>query len=300
MKWFKKKERALPEDTVCRNCGAQTVGRYCHECGQDLLAGVGQPILKLITQILDNVFALEGKTPRSIAHLLVRPGFLSEEYRIGKVNRYVHPVKLFWMSSLIFFAFFISQMDFDNNQNKITSEEVVKIELNNNTSPTDSLTNNTTNDKIKEEKIKKIYKEFQAFMIKNVPKYAPYTTFLLIPIFALLLAWLFRRKKLFYMFHLVFALHFHTFLWIFCSILLIIHIIIPKFEFPDWLSFILFLTPGVYLAIGLHRFYHTKSRWQAIRKAIGITLLYVLLITIVTILLLGLVVRIFFPEIINF
>ena len=297
MKWFKKKERALPEDTVCRNCGAQTVGRYCHECGQDLLAGVGQPILKLIMQIFDNVFALEGKTPRTLAHLMIRPGFLSEEYRIGKVNRYVHPVKLFWMSSLIFFALLISQMDFDNNQNKITSEEIVKIESTDQASPTDSLTNNTTSEKVKEEKKRKAQEDFRVFALKNIPKYAPYTTFLLIPIFALLLAWFFRRKKLFYMFHLVFALHFHTFLAIFCSILLIVGIFTPNFDFPSWLSLTLFLTPGIYLVIGFHRFYRTKSWWQAVLKAIGITLLYVILIFTVTVLLIISVMLIFFPEI---
>jgi len=97
----------------------------------------------------------------------------------------------------------------------------------------------------------------------------------------------------------VFALHFHTFLWIYCSILLIIEIFTPKFEYPDWLSFILFLTPGVYLTFGFHRFYQTKSWWKAIRKAIGITLLYALLIVIVTILLLILVMWIFFPEILT-
>ena len=300
MKWFKikKKERTLPEDMVCRNCGAQTVGRYCHECGQDLSAGVGQPVLQLIVQIFDNVFALEGKTPRSLAHLLIRPGFLSQEYHIGKIIRYVHPVKLFWMSSLIFFALLIGQMDFDNNQNKINSEEIVKIDYKTDSSPTDSLTINGTNDKDKEEKIEKFYEEFRAFMLKNIPKYAPYTAFLLIPIFALLLAGFFRRKKLFYMFHLVFALHFHTFLWIFCSILLIIDIFIPKF--PDWLSFLLFLTPGVYLAIGFHRFYQTKSRWHAVLKAIGIGMLYFILIIVVTILLLVAVLLIFFPEILSF
>jgi len=297
MKWFKKKERALPEDTVCRNCGAQTVGRYCHECGQDLLAGMGQPILKMIAQIFDNVFALEGKTPRSIAHLMIRPGFLSEEYHLGKINRYVHPMKLFWMSSLIFFAIFISQMDFDNNQNKITSEDIVKIDYTKDNSTTDSLTNNGSPVKEQEDKINKFQEEFKAFVIKNIPKYAPYTAFLLIPIFALLLAWFFRRQKLFYMFHLVFALHFHTFLWVFCSLLLIIGIFTP--EFPNWLSFLIFLIPGVYLAIGFRRFYHTKSWWQTVRKAIGIGLLYFFLVIVVTGLILGLVIFIFFPEILT-
>ena len=130
MKWFKRKKRTLPEDLICRNCGGQTVGRYCHDCGQDLLAGIGQPILKLIAQVLDNVFALEGKTPRTLVSLLFRPGFLSNQYQIGKIAHYVHPVKLFWMSTLIFFALLISQMDVSNLKNELSkSDSNINIEF---------------------------------------------------------------------------------------------------------------------------------------------------------------------------
>ena len=303
LKWFKKKECTLPEDKVCRNCGAQTVGRYCHECGQDLLTGVGKPILKLIAQILDNVFALEGKTPRTLACLLVRPGFLPEEYRMGKIIRYVHPVKLFWMSSLIFFALLFSQMNIEDNQHNTTnSKEILKIEYSTKPSSTDTdtLTNDSTDDA---EKTKELEEEFSAFFTKYVLKYAPYATFLLIPVFALLLAGFFRREKLFYMFHLVFAVHFHAFVWIYWSMEIAIGMIIKMFvqnvKYPDWLSFLILLIPGAYLSISFHRFYHTKSWWQAIRKTIGITAVYFLLILVVTVFLAILMVQLFFPEIAN-
>ncbi|MCL2246998.1 MAG: DUF3667 domain-containing protein [Lentimicrobiaceae bacterium] len=295
MKWFKKKERALPEDTVCRNCGAQTVGRYCHECGQDLSAGVGQPILKLITQVLDNAFALEGKTPRSLAFLLLRPGFLSNEYRKGKIIRYVHPVKLFWMSTLIFFALVISQMDLALSQNgNVTPNALMNIQISPDETSTDSLSDNSINNKDEGMTNEKFF-EFMRSSMKYFTKFAPYAAFLLMPIFALLLAFFFRRQKLFYMFHLVFAVHFHTFLWIYCSILLVIAIFTSNFNFPDWLSFLLFLVPGVYLSIGFHRFYHTKTRWQAVRKAIGIGILYFLLILIATFLLIAVAYVNYFP-----
>jgi len=264
MKWFKKKERSLPEDTVCRNCGAQTVGRYCHECGQDLLAGVGQPILKLIAQVLDNAFALEGKTPRTLINLIIRPGFLSKEYSTGRITRYVHPVKLFWMSTIIFFALVISQINLSD----------IKID-----EPTPEAI------------------DFATTLIHYFTKFAPYATFFLIPIFALLLACFFWRKKIFYLFHLIFAAHFHTFLWIFLSILLIINIFTPNFEYPEWLSFLLFLIPWVYLSIGFHRFYQTKTRWKAIKKSIGISMLYFSLVIAVTALLVILAAKLFFPEI---
>jgi len=301
MKWFKKKQRPLPEDTVCRNCSTQTVGRYCHECGQDLLAGVGQPIIKMTAHVFEHAFALEGKTPRTLFNLMFRPGFLPNEYFLGKINRYVHPVKLFWMSTLIFFALLIGRMDFDNLQPQVTTSENAKLSIQFNNTLTDSLANNSIQAHGEEEaeKIKKSL-EIGSVLVKYGAKFAPYTTFLLIPIFALLLAGFFWRKKLFYIFHLVFAVHFHTFLWIYLSILLIINMFTPKWTYPNWLSFLLFLIPGVYLAIAFHRFYHSKTRWQAVWKAFVIGILYFLLIIIVTVLLIGLAVHLFFPEIRNF
>ncbi|MCL2436152.1 MAG: DUF3667 domain-containing protein [Lentimicrobiaceae bacterium] len=299
MKWFKKRQRPLPEETVCRNCGTQTVGRYCHECGQDLFAGIGQPILKMTAHVFEHAFALEGRTPRTLFNLMFRPGFLPNEYYLGKINRYVHPVKLFWMSSLIFFALLIGGMNFDNLQPQVTTSGSAKINIHlKNNALADTLVNNQIQAHGEEdaEKINKAL-EIGSVLVKYGTKFAPYATFLLIPIFALLLAWFFWRKKLFYIFHLVFAVHFHTFLWIYFSILLIINMCTPKWTYPGWLSFLLFLIPGVYLSIAFYRFYHSKTRWQAVWKAIIIGILYFLLIIIVTMLLIVLVVRIFFPEV---
>jgi len=289
MKWFNRKKRTLPEESVCRNCGAQTVGRYCHECGQDRLTGIGQPILKLMAQVLDNAFALEGKTPRTLACLLFRPGFLSNQYQMGKIVHYVHPVKLFWMSSLIFFALLITQMDLSNLKNELTkSDSNIKIEFK---SKPDELTDEERN---------VVNKEKASEMISLVATYAnklaPYIAFLFIPIFALLLAGLFWRRKLFYIFHLVFAVHFHTFLWIYCSILLLFHIFTPTLVFPGWLNLLLFFIPGVYLAIAIRRFYHTKSWWKACTKTVGISLLYMILIFMATAFLIILFFKFFFPE----
>ena len=262
MKWLKKKARALPEDTTCRNCGAQTVGRYCHECGQDIHAGAKQSTIKLIGQALESLFSLDGKAPRTLAFLMTRPGFLSEEYHAGKVSSYVHPVRLFWMATLIFFALLIMFVNLGGDmQIKVSGEDV----------------NNT-------------------MFISNFFKYAPYLSFLFIPIFALLLALFFWKKKYYYMYHMIFTLHFHTFLWIFSSLLMVIHLFTPGLKYPEWLNMILFFTPGVYLTIALRRFYQTKSWWQAVWKAVLISLLYFILFAVIFAVIVGFVVKIFYPE----
>ncbi len=274
----KRKKRPLPADTTCRNCGAQTVGRYCHSCGQDILAGQGQPILTLTGQLLENAFALDGKTPITLACLMTRPGFLSEAYRLGRISRYVHPVKLFWMSTLIFFALLISGID-------VSEDKATNIKLPGGNSETKI-------EQTGQEGTKAGKNMTRAELANYLSTYVPYATFLLMPIFALLLALFFWRKKYYYMYHLTFAVHFHAFLWIYFSLLIIADRIIPdSMEYPGSITALLVFLPGIYLAIALRRFYQTAKRRTAVWKAILITLLYATLIIVVTILIALLVLR---------
>jgi len=197
---------------------------------------------------------------------------LSSEFRAGRINRYVHPVKLFWMSSLIFFGLLISQIDRDNTSGQnivtITSEDGERLDSS----------------------------EEAALLISLFSKYAPYVSFVLIPIFALMLALFFWRKKQFYMHHLIFTVHFHTYLWIYCGLLLIISLIIPGWEYPVWLKSLLIVMPGIYFSIALHRYYQTKTRWSAIWKAVVISLLYLFIIITVTVVIVFFVLKRFFPD----
>jgi hypothetical protein len=301
VKWFKKKNRVLPEEHVCRNCGAQTVGKYCHNCGQNIFTGSEQPIFHLFGQMLENAFALDAKAPRTLFFLMFRPGFLSAEYRAGRINRYVHPVKLFWMSTLIFFALLIFQITNSKNNDKdiisVKSNETVQSndtvqsnetaqQRNINFSFSSSKTSSLSINMDDPETIKQKSDETMNILINALSKYAPYITFLFIPIFALMLVLFFWRKKYYYVSHLTFTVHFHTFLWIFWSLLMLINILTHNWEFPDWLATLLFFIPGIYFAVALHRYYQTKTRWQAIWKAILISFFYFVLILTVTVFLL--------------
>jgi hypothetical protein len=290
MKWFKKKDRPLPEDGICNNCGAQTMGKYCHECGQNVFAGKEQPITHLFGQMLGNAFSLDAKTPRTLFHLMFRPGFLSTEYRAGRISRYVHPVKLFWMATLILFTLMVYQ-----TVNKEGGKKIIDINHNEANisilAPSDTLHTPSTKEYTDVKK-----QNNDQLVVNFLSKYAPYISFLFIPIFASLLALFFWRKKYYYISHLTFTVHFHTFLWIFWSILMLIDIFTPKWEYPQWLTFLLLIMPCVYFAIALHRYYKTKTRWQAIWKAILISLFYFILIIMVIILIITIMERLKFFE----
>jgi hypothetical protein len=285
MKWFKKKNPPLPEDCICSNCGAQTIGKYCHECGQNVFAGKEQPITHLFGQMLENAFSLDAKTPRTLFFLMFRPGFLSTEYRAGRISRYVHPVKLFWMATLILFALMVYQLSFNKKDNREIIHYESKTNPNSNSNglnialfqPPDTQQIPSTDE---DPEVKEQNQKYERILVNFLSKYAPYISFLLIPIFAFLLALFFWRKKYYYISHLTFTVHFHTFLWIFCSVLMLIDIL-THWIYPQWLAFLLLITPGIYFAIALHRYYKTKTRWQAVWKAILIMLLYFILILMV-------------------
>jgi hypothetical protein len=269
-----KKGREIPADATCRNCDAPALGRYCHICGQDIFAGEGRSLLSFIGNTLTIAFALDSKVLITLKYLFFKPGFLSSEYRLGRIVRYVRPVKLFWMSTLIFFALLFGT----NNQNSKTTITISgqKASTQITEQPTaEGLTTvepeNTTAPAEKTEEQKGISSEQ---LNKYIIAFAPYIAFFLIPIFAFLLKLFFYRKKYFYMYHLTFAVHFHSFLWILCSFLLIPNLFSSGWDMPSWLELFFLLLPGAYLMIALYRFYQPKRKWSVIWKSIVVTLLY--------------------------
>jgi hypothetical protein len=298
IKFRKKKKIVPPVDTFCRNCGVRNIGRYCHKCGQDTLADREQPIFLLVTQLFNKAFALDGRTLITLKNLMWHPGRLSIEYRVGKIVKYVHPVKLFWFATIIFFALIISQINLNTTTDEYGEEKSTEFSVGAKTGkPAAQISFGHKEDTMENENappnpyITIEQESAQEQMLSYFSKYGPFVTFLLIPVFALLLALFFWRNKLFYMYHLVFALHFHTFLWVFLSLLIIVNMIFPNVSFSDWVGFLLFLIPGVYLSISMRRFYQTM-RWEAIWKTIFIGFVYFVLVLTVTTLLILLALRI--------
>ncbi|MDR2928653.1 MAG: DUF3667 domain-containing protein [Cytophagaceae bacterium] len=297
----RKKTHSLPPDNICRNCGTPTVGRYCHECGQDVLAGVEQPIWAMLKNMLDNAFAIDGKVPLTLVNLLFRPGFLSNEYRAGRIVRHMHPVKILWFSLLVFFALVIPQINksveinWNNMSDSATEQQAASPEsLAVAAKPTAE-----TPPELAAEAKETMQKDREILLniFDYFSTYGPFIAFLLTPVFGLLLAWFFKCSKLYYMYHLIFAVHFHTFFLALLNLSLIKNILLPNSHAPNWLGtwleIIYFvITPIVYLCVSVHRFYQTPTKLNAVWKSLLLVLLYSVIFIIITISLLAVVVLI--------
>ena len=95
--------QVVEETTVCRNCGAALVGVYCADCGQK--AGPPNPSFRhLWHDLSEELFHLDGKIVESVRLLLFKPGFLTREYVDGRRARYVTPLRLYLIFSVVYFG----------------------------------------------------------------------------------------------------------------------------------------------------------------------------------------------------
>lgn len=88
---------------TCSDCGAETSGNFCANCGQPI--HVHRTLLHLGEELLHGVMHFDARIWRTLPLLALDPGRLTREWVEGKRTRYVSPLALFIFT--IFLMFFI-------------------------------------------------------------------------------------------------------------------------------------------------------------------------------------------------
>lgn len=86
---------------LCADCGTETVGRFCHNCGN--AAHVHRTLLHLGEEVLHGVMHFDSRTWRTLPLLVFRPGRLTREWCLGKRTRYVSPLAVFLFTMFVMF-----------------------------------------------------------------------------------------------------------------------------------------------------------------------------------------------------
>src|SRR5712691_1464543 len=86
----------------CENCGAQLTGRYCAQCGQAAV-DYRRSFRHVIVDVLDSFLNWDSKFFGTLGLLITRPWRLTNEFLAGKRVRYVHPLRLYLLASILFF-----------------------------------------------------------------------------------------------------------------------------------------------------------------------------------------------------
>jgi hypothetical protein len=87
----------------CANCGTSLIAKYCHVCGQHRVRPDELSVAHFVTQFGNELAHLDFKTLRSLVSLL-RPGFLTGQFLAGRRRPYTSPLKLYLICAAIFFV----------------------------------------------------------------------------------------------------------------------------------------------------------------------------------------------------
>src|SRR5205807_8664382 len=100
--FFGRRRRQRAPLTHCENCGAQLTGRYCARCGQAAV-DYRRSFRYVIADVLDSFLNWDSKFFATIALLIFKPWRLTNEFLAGKRVRYVNPLRLYLLASILFF-----------------------------------------------------------------------------------------------------------------------------------------------------------------------------------------------------
>lgn len=209
-------------EVKCKNCEAKLLERY------KFCPECGQEhkekvvtFKQFILDFLGDYFTFDSLIIRSIRPLLLRPGFLTMEFLDGRRVRYIPPLRMFIFISIVFFLF-LGAVD-----------STVDIERS----------------------------EEAQFLDSFFNVWFPRLFFLLLPLFAFFLFILFRKPGRFYLMHFIFSVHYHAFVFLLLTIMVIlIDYIFPSSVFlSQWSLLIAIFIVQIYLLVALKTVY--GQRW---------------------------------------
>lgn len=348
-RWFGRKRRAQTPLTHCENCGAPLAGRYCAQCGQAAI-DYRRSFRHVIVDVLDSFLNWDSKFFATIGWLIARPWFLTNQFLAGHRVRYLHPLRLYLLASILFFfavTHWARSIHLDPDKLSPTPDrakieaalkdkplppearaEIEKALKEESPPPEASKTVEAVKEKasspeshdkteetnkqgetnqgdfgplqlgsekpstpmerwieaLAKEKIGEHGSKAQLFFMTLISN-LPYMVLCCIPLFAFVLKILYIRRDVFYIDHLIYALHIHTFAYI--AIILIwltakgLDQVVPG-PLSHWMIGLLWFAFAVQISLSIRRVYR-QSWFMSVLKFFvgGVAYLVVLLVALV-------------------
>ena len=219
---------------ACANCGASLQGTYCSHCGQKV-APLNPTLGEFLHELVHEIAHVDGKIVTTLRLLITRPGFLSLEHFEGRRARYVAPIRLYLLLSVACFAV-----------TAIAPETGFRLSCT--SCPPE------------------IRAEREREMGEALPHWAPRAMFVLVPLFAVLIAAAARRSGRNYPQHLYFSLHVHA-AWFFAGAVSAAARMAPWPAFTRTVSGLASIYGVVYFVLAFRRAYDARLFRAVVRTA---------------------------------
>ena len=284
-----------PPPLPCANCGAVLTGPYCAQCGQHV-ADYHRSVWRFVSDFFDNSFSWDNRLLRTLEPLFVQPGLLTREFMAGRRVRYVHPLRLFLFTSalcLTLLQFNYNHRGKPHKHSGVTAKTAPEFKWVAGDTPKPAAASDADENEADATRKsadspppksldadndlgQRISQAVNSQIVKNggeertnkvisaeVQRKLSWVALALLPVFALFLQAMYRRQDSFYFGHLVFSLHYHTFLLFFWTAYVYAEIVASELPL-NWLTGLCLrlslLLPLFYLFMALRRVYGGSSQ----------------------------------------
>jgi len=93
---------AAPPRARCANCGAVLTSHFCPDCGQRAEHSP-YSVWHFVREATEDLTHADSRVWRTLTALILRPGYLTREFFDGRRARYLPPVRLYLVLSVLFF-----------------------------------------------------------------------------------------------------------------------------------------------------------------------------------------------------
>lgn len=241
----KRRKEKTPPLTHCENCGTALTGHFCPKCGQPAV-DYRRSFRHVIVDVLDSLLNWDSKFFDTIGLLLARPWKLTNEFLAGHRVRYLNPLRLYLLVSVLFF-FLVNyaersaegKSDFQpiviGNETDFTPDDVHEPKPGA-TPPidrpgdadyeengqhvlfgSDSTRNKTAFELWLQQRVEeKIGRNGNKgkFFLHSIMENLPYMMLVCVPLFAFVLKILYVFRRILYIDHLIYAFHIHSFAYL--------------------------------------------------------------------------------------
>jgi len=261
---------------TCKNCGNHFEGEYCNICGEKIYHEHDKRFAHFIEEAFHFTTHFDSKIFRSFWLIFSKPGFLAQEFALGRRKKYFSPVSLFMVGIVIYLLFpllqgmnisFASHLSNNNHLHFYALEYWAQHKAH-----------------VENMSIEQLAEKFDHLS----PKFSKVLLVIFIPVSALALSLLFGRRRHYYYFdHLMLAAEFNSF-YLFTTffllpllILLVSKLFSLGLDVGDTAFFLSF--QGIiifsFLTIAFKRFYKLNLPF-ALLNALLFLILYILCIAI--------------------
>jgi hypothetical protein len=247
-------ESSLDRVVTCLNCGAPAPGKFCPECGQET-AREPRTVAQFFDGFIAQYVAREGQLWQTLSKLFFAPGALTVEYLAGRRARYLRPLQLYLIASLIVFG--AVQVFGLNLGLRLYGDQGVHVLRSSRLSADEDhgyVLQLTSMQMILDHFDSPSVRRFGAmspeerftFLRARRAQYVSYLVLFLVPLYALTLGLFYRNLRRRYAEHLIFGLHCQSFL---------LFILLIEAKLPAILADALSFWAIAYFTIALKRVY---------------------------------------------